>query len=51
MRQAWPPQSKNGFEDLLAQGKYPKVYVREAKSSRRRHDSTGFLEKVTFSKN
>jgi hypothetical protein len=43
MRQPLPPQSKNGFGDLLPRRKYPKVYVLEAESSYRRHDSTGFL--------
>jgi hypothetical protein len=41
---------KNGFEGLLPQGKYPKVYFLEAQSSNRRHDSISFLEKVIFSK-
>jgi hypothetical protein len=34
----------------LARGKSPKISVLEAESSRRRHDSTSFLEKVIFSK-
>jgi hypothetical protein len=51
MRQTWPPQSKKGFWDLLP-GKNPaKVSVLEAESSRRRHDSTSFLEKEIYSKN
>jgi hypothetical protein len=40
----------NSFGNLLAQGKYPKVYVLEARFSCQGHDSTSFLEKVIFSK-
>jgi hypothetical protein len=46
----WPPQSKKGFLGRLAREKSPKVSVLEAESSRRRNDSTSFLEKVIFSK-
>jgi hypothetical protein len=50
MRQPWLPQAKNGFGDLFPWKKSPKVSVHEAESSRRRHDSRSFLEKVNFSK-
>jgi hypothetical protein len=36
------------FLGPLARKKSPKVSVLEAESSRRRHDSTSFLEKVIF---
>jgi hypothetical protein len=49
MQQPWPPQSKKDFWDLLAREKSPKVSVLEAESSRRRQDSTSFLEEVHFS--
>jgi len=48
MRQPWPAQFKNGFWDLFARGKSPKVSVLEAESSPRRHDSKNFAEKVIF---
>ena len=46
MRQAWLPQFKNGFWDLWARGKSPKVSVIERESLNRLHDSTNFAEKA-----
>jgi hypothetical protein len=41
---------QKGFLGPLARGKSLKVSVLEAESSRRRHDSKSFFEKVIFSK-
>jgi hypothetical protein len=49
MRQAWPPQFKNGFWDLFARGKSQKVSVLGAESSHQLHDSMTFPEKINFS--
>lgn len=49
MRQPGQPQSKNGFGELFAQEKSPKVFVLEAGSSARWYGSINFAAKVSFS--